>query len=295
LRVEISNPDKVLFPAVGLTKADLAGYYERIAGPMVPHLRNRPISMHRFPDGVDAGGFFHKDVPDHFPHWINRVRVRKADGSLTQAVVCDAETLVYLADQACITPHVWLSRSDRLEHPDRMVFDLDPSGKDFGAVRRAARSIGELLDELDLPRFAMTTGSRGIHVWVPLKRRHDFDYVRSFARDVARLMERRDPELVTTEQRKRKRGGRILIDVMRNAYAQTAVPPYAVRPHPKAPVATPIPWEELSDSRLRPDRWTVRNVFSRLARRDDPWREMSSRARTLTRARERLARLAANG
>jgi bifunctional non-homologous end joining protein LigD len=138
----------------------------------------------------------------------------------------------------------------------------------------------------------MATGSRGIHVWVPLQRRHDFDYVRSFARDLATLMETRHPELVTTQQRKQKRGGRILIDVMRNAYAQTAVPPYAVRASGEAPVATPLRWEELSDSRLRSDGWTVQTLFRRLARRDDPWRGMGSQARTLTRARKRLDRMA---
>jgi bifunctional non-homologous end joining protein LigD len=278
-----------------VTKADLAAYYERIAGRMVPHLRDRPVSMHRFPDGVAEAGFFHKDVPDHFPDWIRRVRVRKADGALTHAVVCDADTLVYLADQACITPHVWLSRSDRLDRPDRMVFDLDPSGEDFAAVRRVAQALGELLDELELPRFAMTTGSRGIHIWVPLERRHGFDEVRAFAREVAAVIEARHPNLVTTEQRKQKRRGRVLIDVMRNAYAQTAVPPYAVRPRGQGPVATPLRWEELSDSRLQPDRWTVSNLFRRLARREDPWRGMSSQARSLTRARQRLHRVPKSG
>jgi len=295
MTVEISNPDKVLFPDAGLTKADLADYYERVAERMLPYVRDRPVSMHRFPDGVDAEGFFHKDVPDHFPDWIKRVRVRKQDGSLTHAVVSDSKALVYLADQACITPHVWLSRADSLERPDRMAFDLDPAGNGFASVCRVARALGELLDELELAHFAMTTGSRGIHVWVPLKRRHDFGYVRSFARDVAGVMEVRHPDLVTTQQRKRKRGQRILVDVMRNSYAQTAVPPYAVRPRGKAPVATPLRWEELSSSRLRPDRWTVRNLFRRLAGREDPWRGMDSQARTLTRARDRLDRLADAG
>jgi bifunctional non-homologous end joining protein LigD len=259
---------------------------------MLPYLRDRPVSMHRFPDGVDSGGFFHKDVPDHFPDWVRRVRVRKAGGSVTHAVVSDAKTLVYLADQACITPHVWLSRSDRLDRPDRLVFDLDPSSDDFGAVRTAALALGDLLDELELPRFAMTTGSRGIHVWVPLRRRHGFDQVRAFARDVAAMLAARHPDLVTIEQRKQKRGRRVLIDVMRNAYAQTAVPPYAVRPRGQAPVAVPLRWKELSSSRLRPDRWTIREVFRRLGRQEDPWRGMGSHPRTLTRARDRLDLLA---
>lgn len=291
MKVEVSKPDKVLFEDGGVTKADLARYYERVAEVMVPHLRDRPVAMHRFPDGIEAGGFFHKDVPEHFPDWVERVEVKKEDGSVTHAVVCDADTLVYLADQATITPHVWLSRADRLERPDRMVFDLDPSRNDFGAVRRAARELGALLDEVGLPRYAMATGPRGVHVWVPLRREHGFDEVRSFARELAETLEERFPDLVTTAQRKAKRGGRILVDVMRNAYAQTAVPPYAVRPRPGAPIATPLEWDELGDSKLRPDRWRVGNVFRRLARRAAPWAEIDSAAASLGPARRELDRL----
>lgn len=291
MKVEISNPDKVLFPEAGVTKADLASYYERIAESMLPHLRQRPMSMQRFPDGVEESGFFHKDVPDHFPDWIQRVRIRKRGGSITQAIVRNADTLAYLADQACITPHVWLARADRLERPDRLVFDLDPSREDFGAVRAAARELGALLNELGLPRFAMVTGSRGIHVWVPLRRRAGFDEVRAFARGVAAALERRHPDLVTTAQRKRKRGDRIFVDVMRNAYAQTVVPPYAVRAKPQAPVATPIRWDELSDSRLRPDRWTTRTLFRRISRTSNPWAALARSARALGEPARRLRSL----
>jgi bifunctional non-homologous end joining protein LigD len=294
VRVEISNPDKVMFPKPGLTKADLASYYDRVAEYMLPHVRDRPVSMQRFPDGIEGYGFFHKDVPDHFPKWIKRVRVRKRGGTVTHALITRAQTLVYLADQACITPHVWLSRADRLDRPDRMVFDLDPSGDDFGTVREIARRVGELLDELGLPRFAMATGSRGIHVWVPLQRRTSVGDVRDFSRRFARLLARREPELATTEFRKQKRGGRILIDVARNTYAQTAVPPYAVRPRPEAPVATPLEWRELSDSRLRPDRWNTRNLFRRLSRKGDPWSGIGARAAPLAEASQRLDKLLAD-
>jgi bifunctional non-homologous end joining protein LigD len=291
VRVEISNPGKVLFPQAGVTKADLASYYERVAKHMLPHLRGRPVSMQRFPDGIDKGGFFHKDVPAHFPDWVQRVRVRKRGGSITHAIVRNTDTLVYLADQACITPHVWLARADRLDRPDRLVFDLDPTRKDFAAVRTAARLLGDLLDEVGLPRFAMVTGSRGIHIWVPLRREAGFDEARAFARGVAALLERRQPDLVTTAQRKSKRGGRILVDVMRNAYAQTVVPPYAVRAKPDAPVATPLRWSELSDSRLQPGRWTTRNLFRRLSRTSDPWADLARSARSIRRPAKRLESL----
>jgi bifunctional non-homologous end joining protein LigD len=281
----------VLFPDVGVTKGDLAAYYEQVAAHMLPHVKGRPVSMQRFPDGIEGYGFFHKDVPDHFPAWIKRVKVRKRGGTVTHAVLWDADGLVYLADQACITPHVWLSRRDRIRQPDRLVFDLDPSVEDFAAVRRAARWVGELFGELGLAPFAMATGSRGLHVWAPLRRGADFDEVRSFARGAARLLAARHPDDLTTESRKAKRGDRILLDVARNAYAQTAVPPYAVRAKSGAPVATPLEWGELSDSRLRPDRWTVRNLGRRLVAKGDPWAGMGSHARGLAGPGRRLQAL----
>jgi bifunctional non-homologous end joining protein LigD len=291
--VKVSRPDKVLFPDDGITKRDLAAYYERVARPMLRHIKGRPISMQRFPDGIAKRGFFHKDVPAHFPDWLRRVEVRKKDGTVTHALICDTDSLIYLADQACITPHVWLSRADRLERPDRMVFDLDPSTENFAEVRRAARSLGELLETLGLARFAMTTGSRGLHVWVPLRRRAEFDEVRAFARDVARLMVGRAPDQLTLEARKQKRAQRLLIDIMRNGYAQTAVPPYAVRPRPGAPVATPLHWRELSDSSLRPDKFTLRNIDRRLSRAGDPWSDIARHSRALDRPRKRLDELLA--
>jgi bifunctional non-homologous end joining protein LigD len=287
--VQISHPDKLLFPADGLTKADIAGYYEAVSKWMLPHIRNRPLSLLRFPDGIGGHGFFHKNVPDYFPDFVRRVEVDKRGGKLTHAVVCDSETLVYLVGQNTITPHVWLSRADRLRQPDRIVFDLDPApGADFTAVRRAARRTGDLLREVGLEPFAQVTGSKGIHVWTPLRRSATFADVKPFALGVAELLAERYPDELTVEFSKAKRGGRILVDVMRNNYAQTAVPPYAVRPLAGAPVATPIAWDELSDSRLRADRWTVTNVLRRLRAKGDAWADIASFARGLSRARKRL-------
>jgi bifunctional non-homologous end joining protein LigD len=288
--VEITHPDKELFP--GITKADLAEYYENVSEWMLPHVRNRPLSLMRFPDGIDGQGFFQKNIPDYYPDWIRRVEVDKRGGTVVHALVCDADTLVYLVGQNTITPHVWLSRADRVRQPDRIVFDLDPApGSDFAAVRRAARQTGDLLRELGLEPFAQVTGSKGIHVWTPLRRRATFADVRPFARDVAELLVQRHPDHLTLEFRKAERHGRILVDVMRNAYAQTAVPPYAVRPRPGAPVATPLDWDELSDSKLRPDRWTVKNVMRRLSAKGDPWADIASFSRGLSRARKQLDRL----
>jgi bifunctional non-homologous end joining protein LigD len=294
--VEITHPDKLLFPADGLTKADIAGYYDAVAEWMLPHVKNRPLSLMRYPNGIEEEGFFQKNTPAHYPDWIRRVEAEKRGGTVTHALVCGADTLVYLVGQNTITPHVWLSRADRLRQPDRIVFDLDPApGADFAAVRRAARSTGDLLRELGLEPFAQVTGSKGIHVWTPLRRRATFEDVRPFARAVADLLVERHPDELTTEFRKADRGGRILVDVMRNAYAQTVVPPYAVRPLARAPVATPIAWDELSDSKLRPDRWTVKTVLRRLGSKGDAWADIASFARGLSRARKRLDALAGGG
>jgi bifunctional non-homologous end joining protein LigD len=287
--VKLTHPDKLLFPDDGITKADLAAYHERVAEWMLPHMRGRPVSMQRFPDGIESKGFFHKDIPDYFPGWIKRVEVPKSGGTVTHVVAWNVDTLLYLVNQNTITPHVWLSRADRVWQPDRMVIDLDPPPEsDFNAVRRAARHTGELLRELGFAPFAQVTGSKGIHVWTPLRRRARHDEVRAFAGDIGRVLATRHPEELTTEWRKEKRDGRILVDTARNTYAQTAIPPYAVRPRPGAPVAVPIEWDELSDARLRPDRWNVKTVLRRLGQKGDPWADLASYARGISRAKRRL-------
>jgi bifunctional non-homologous end joining protein LigD len=287
--VEISKADKVLFPADGITKLDLADYYQRVASVMLPHVKGRPVSMRRFSNGVNKRGFVQKDVSEHFPAWVKRVTVDKEAGGKITHVTCDnAETLVYLADQACITPDVWPSRKSKLRHPDEMIFDLDPPDGDFGPVRDAARALKEVLEEVGLVPHVMTTGSRGLHVVVPLSRKEGFDTVRSFARDVADVIAGREPERFTTEQRKAKRGGRLYLDVMRNSYGQHAVAPYAVRAREGAPVATPLEWNALRDRRLHGGRYTIRNLFPRIARKGDPWAGIWRRGRALGAARSRL-------
>ena len=293
--VELSSLDKVLFPDAGVTKGDLVEHYRAVADRMVPHLKGRPVSMQRFPNGIQEEGFFQKAAPDYFPEWIERVTVRK-EGGTVEHVVCDnAATLVYLANQNCITPHVWLSRADRPDHPDRLIFDLDPPRDDFDAVRFAAHKLRELLGELGLDPFLLATGGRGLHLLVPLDRSSDFDAVRLFARDVADLLAARHDDRLTTEPRKNKRRGRLFLDTLRNAYAQTAVPPYAVRARPGAPVAMPIAWDELSDRGLRASSWNTRNVLPRLAPKNDPWKGMGRRARSLAGPRRKLDRILERG
>jgi bifunctional non-homologous end joining protein LigD len=287
--VRVARPDKPLFPS-GITKAELARYYADVAPAMLPHIAGRPLNLERYPDGIDGPRIIQQRAGGHFPAWIRRVTVPKRGGTVAHVVASDAATLVYLADQACITLHAWLSRADRLDRPDRLIFDLDPSGEAPEAVRSAARDLGALLRDLGLEPFAMATGSRGYHVVVPLQRRADFQTVRGFARDVARVAAARDPRL-TLEQRKAARGGRILVDVLRNAYAHTAVAPYSVRARDGAPVAMPLRWEELLQPATRPDSWTLHTVPSRIARDGDPWADIRSCARTLGAPQRRLQKL----
>jgi bifunctional non-homologous end joining protein LigD len=288
--VEISHADRVMFPRAGLTKLDLARHYDRVGPVMVPHVRDRPLALDAYPGGVQGGGYLVKQIPRHFPDWIARATVRKRGGEVTHVLANDRATLVYLAGQNMITLHAWPSRADRPGHPDRLIFDLDPPHERFAEVRAAARALGALLRDLDLAPFAMTTGSRGLHVVVPLRRREPFDAVRAFARAVAAELVAGDPRRLTTAQRKVDRGDRIFVDVLRNGYAQHAVAVYSVRARATAPVATPVQWDELSDRRLSPQRWTVKTIGDRLDSEGDPWKGIGSHSRALGAAMRALDR-----
>ena len=287
-QVSITRPQKVLFPDDGLTKGDVIDYYKRAASRMIPYLRNRPLVMQRYPDGIRGEGFYQKAAAAYYPKWIERVTVKKAGGTVKHVVCNDPETLVYLANQAVITFHIWLSQVDRIYYPDQMAFDLDPSAGDFQAVINTARSLKKLLDELDMPAFLKTTGSRGLHIIVPLDGKHDFDEVREFSREVAAFLVAEDPEHRTLEQSKSKRGGRLLIDINRNAYAQTFVAPYSIRARDGAPVSVPLDWSELNDKKLRPDGLTIRNVFQHLDASEDPWKRFRKRVGSIDAARRKL-------
>ena len=278
--IEISKPDKVLFPADGITKGDLIAYYRRIAERLLPYLRGRPLVLRRYPEGIDGEGFFQKEAPEWFPDWIPRVTVAK-EGGVVHHVVCEEEAmLVFLAAQSCIEPHPWLATTDDLAHPDRMVFDLDPSEDSrLDDLRDTARAIRGLLLDLGLTPFLMTSGSRGYHVVIPLARRQTFDEVRALAHDVARLVAAQDPTRRTVELAKARRGGRVFIDYLRNAYAQTAIAPYAVRARPGAPVAMPIGWDRLA--RVEPRTYRLGTAARHAAETLDPWAGMADTAASL--------------
>ena len=290
--IQISRPEKILFPEDGITKGELIEYYARIAPWMLPHLRDRPLTLERYPNGINTKRFFQKEVSSYFPDWIQRVSVEKVGGTVTHVVCNDTATLVYLANQACVTPHIFLSRLDKVHHPDQLVFDLDPQGEDFEVVRSTARAFKQLLDELALPAFLKTTGSRGLHVAVPLQRREQYEAVRNFARELAAIVVSQAPKARTMEQLKAQRGDRVFIDTNRNGYAQLVAPAYAVRARKGAPVSVPLDWSELRKKNLRSNSFTIRTIFERLDDTPDPWAEFWHSAVTLTKPRRALQRLA---
>lgn len=297
--VEVSNADKVFFPDEGFTKGDLVGYYRDVAEIMFPHVRGRPLTLQRFPNGVGADGFYQKDASDHFPDWICTTEVarRRGGGTVDYVVVCDrAATLVYLANQGTVTFHVWPSRDDALEQPDVLVFDLDPPERDgeidLGLVRSTARRLRDVLEETGLVPYLQTTGSKGYHLVVPIECGPDYDVVGGFARRVADLLAKRHPDELTTAQRKAKRGDRIFLDTGRTGFGQTFVAPYSVRARPGAPIATPIGWDELG--RVEPRRYHLGNIRRRLAQKEDPWASMADDARPLDAASDALDALTAS-
>jgi len=293
ITVPLSHPDKILFPGDGITKEDLASYYADVADVMLPWLRDRPVTMVRYPDGLGGQRFFQKNAPSYFPEWIRRVKVGK-EGGQVEHVVCDRPaTLVYLANQACIEIHTFTSRTGKLEAPDQMVFDFDPpDAKRFADVRRAALWARDLLSgDLGLTSFVRTSGGRGLHVHVSLNRRADFDAVREFARRAADVLARRHPDVITTEQRKDKRGDLVYADVMRNAYAQTVAASYGVRARQGAPVATPLSWAEVENENLEPGQFTMATIRARLDGGQDPWAGFTDSRHGLAEAHKRLAKL----
>lgn len=297
--VTVHRSGKVLFPDDGWTKADLVAYYRSVAPYMLPRLRGRPLMLERCPDGVAGQRFMQKDTPEHYPDWIRRVTVPKEGGTVTHTVCDSTATLLFLADQACITLHRWQSREPAVEEPDVLVFDLDPPPTaaegyrpdDFEPVREAALLLHDLFEDLRLPSAVMTTGSRGAHVIVPVDGGGGFDDVRDFAREVAEALAAAHPDRLTTAVRKKDRGGRIYLDIQRNAYAQTSVAPFAVRAKSGAPVAVPLSWEQLRDPAVHARSWTIENAADQGRRK--PWAHLPGKGRALGPARRRLRDLRA--
>jgi bifunctional non-homologous end joining protein LigD len=289
--VTISHPEKVLFPEDGITKGDLAAYYEAVAAVMLPHIRARPVTMERFHRGIGEKGFFQKDVSRGFPAWLERVEVPKKDGVVHHPIVTDTRALLWLANQNCITPHVWTSRAPDLYHPDICVFDLDPSEDNAAVLRSAALQLRDLLGELGLTSWVKTTGSKGFHIVVPLDGTADMGTVERFAHGVGTLLVSRDPQHLTQEFMKVDRADRILVDTGRNGYSATFAAAYAVRARPGAPVSAPCTWQEVESGEALPRTFTLRNLPERVAAMDDVWSGLHAHGASIESANAELRRI----
>lgn len=291
----ITHPEKVLFPEDGITKGELASYYEAIAPVMLPHIIGRPVTMERYPAGIGQQGFMHKNVSKGFPDWLQRVEVPKKGGTVHYPLVCDTRSLLWLANQNCITPHVWTGRAPNLNQRDLCVFDLDPSADEPDRLRAAALGVRDFLEELGLPSWVKTSGSKGFHIAVPLNGKADFDEVAGFAHAAGRMLVRRDPQNLTQEFSKADRGGRILVDTGRNEYSATFAAAYAVRARPGAPVSAPCTWAEIESGEVGPRTFTLRTMAARIEAVGDLWSSMRKGRRSLGRPIDRLHRMQAGG
>ncbi len=279
--VTVSNPDKVLFPRSGITKAEMARYYQAIGPTMVRHVGDRPITLVRYPSGIEGKGFFQKNTPDYYPDWIPRVELVKKGGTVRHCVVDHPAALVYFAQQNVITPHMGLATVASLDRPDRFVVDLDPSQHDFDQMRRVAHGTRSALERAGLVPFVQLTGSKGVHIVAPLTGTAPWSEVGRFGRALSTMLLQQFPDDLTMEFSKSDRGEKIYLDMGRNNYQSTMAAPYGVRPFEGAPVATPIDWDELDEPGLDAQRYTITTVLERLAERGDAWETMAESARPL--------------
>lgn len=287
--VIVSHKDKILFPNSGITKKDVILYYEKIADYILPYMKNRPLTMQRFPKGIHEVGFFQKNASDYFPDWILTKQIKKEGGWVNQVICNNKETLLYLVNQYTLTFHISLSKIDTIEFPDRLIFDLDPPEGKFKLAIDAATILRNFLEEdLDLKTFLMTTGSKGLHVVVPLKGHENFNEVHEFTKQIANYIANKYPNNYTTAIRKNQRKGRLYIDFLRNSYAQTSVAPYSLRAIENAPVATLLKWDELNEIALDSQSFTINSIFKRLEKISDPWINFNDSAKSISISKKKL-------
>jgi bifunctional non-homologous end joining protein LigD len=289
--IEFSHLDKILFSQKGITKEDLISYYKDIASMALPYYENRPLTTHRCPEGIDKQCFIQKKIPEYFPKWIDHYKLSKEGGHIEQVLINNEATLIYLANQDCIAFHLALSKIDKIQYPNYLIFDLDPSIDDIILLKDVTKKVKDLIDLLDLKGFITTTGSRGFHIYVPLKREFTFKKVRDFAKNFAAYLAQKYPEEITIEQRKEKRGKRIFLDFGRNSYGMSMIAPYSIRALENAPIATPLHWDELANKNLNAQTYTIKNIFKRLSQIEAPWKDIFRHQFSLESAQSKFMKL----
>ena len=289
ITVACTHVDRIMFPDSGIEKREVLAYYHRVADLMVPELRDRPLSMERFTKSVDKGGFFQKHAQKHYPPWIDRVEI--GGKTIVEYPIANSNAaLVYFANQGGVAFHIWTSRTAAPDHPDLVVFDLDPPEGKFELVREVARLLHELLDELGLPAFLKTTGSKGLHVVVPIDGVATYPQVNELTHGIAQLLCTRYPDLVTIEFYKKDRKGRLFFDTLRNVAGATFIAPWSLRGRPGAPISAPLTWPELEDPKLRSDGIRLRDFEARFDAHGDPWYGFRDRPGSVASAHRKLAR-----
>lgn len=284
---EITNKEKILFPKSKITKEEFVNYYKKIAKYILPFVKDRPLTLKRFPNGIQNDKFFQKKIMDYYPKSIKNIQVkREGKTPIKMPVITDLNSLLYIANQVGEF-HPWLSKKDKLNYPDRLIFDLDPAKGSFSKVIDAARDLKKILDDLKLPAFLMTTGSKGLHIIIPIKRDKTFDEVRAIAKNIATILVNKYPSKYTIESRKEKRKNKVFIDYLRNAFAQTAVSAYSIRAIEKAPIATPITFNELNKN-LNSQKFNIQNIFSR---KQNPFASLYSKGVSLRNIEKKLEKM----
>jgi len=285
----ITNAAKIFWPGEGYTKGDLIAYYERVAPLMLPYLRDRPLVLTRFPDGITGKSFYQKDAPDFAPRWVRTERIysRDTERDIAYLVVDDAEMLRYVANSGAIPLHLWASRIPSLERPDWVVLDLDPKGAPFTDVVKVALALRRILDGLELPSYVKTSGATGLHILLPLGARYTYEQARTFARLLAMLGVEALPEISTVARPLRARGGKVYIDFGQNGHGQTIVAPYSLRPLPGAPASCPLEWREVTP-RLDPAHFNLQTIAARFEKMADPLRPVLGDGVDIAAALERI-------
>src|SRR5690348_5052213 len=292
--VKLTSPDRVLYPEDGITKGDLFAYYEQVATTLVPHLRDRPFTMKRYPHGITGEVFFQKQAPKHLPDWIPtrqfRTWPREGGSRLVEfALVNSPEAVLFMVQNNCIDMNAWDSRVDKPDRPDFVLYDLDPPDGGFELAIEVAHLIRDLLEEVGLPGYVKTSGADGIHVVAPIVRRASFEQTYALAEAASRLLEQRHPGKVTTEWLKKKREG-VLVDHRQNGWGKTIASVYSVRPKPGAPVSTPLHWDELTPQ-VRPRDFGMQQALERIERHGDLFAPVLEDPRPLGAAADKLKRL----
>jgi len=275
-KVTITHPDKILYPNLKITKEDVAQYYNFIADYMLPYIKNRPLSLLQFPAGISEEGFFHKHAAKYYPSYIKRLNIPTSHHGIIEMIgISNAKGLVYMAGQNTIELHVALATAKKIMFPDQIILDLDPSDEDFEKVRQVALITKQILDKNSFPSYVKTSGSRGLHIHVPLKIKHDFNTVKPITKQLAQLIHEAIPELATIEMRKNKRGNKVFIDYLRNDFSATAVAPYSLRANKWAGIATPITWGEVAkDTKLVAYKYNINNIRERVTKTANPWADL---------------------